>query len=61
MKAPELKKVPDFDVETELAEAGEFLIEPALPAAPKTVTRAEMMSMAESSPMAAAAHDHDDE
>jgi len=58
---PALKAVPDFNLEQELASAAEFLIEPAPPAQPRTVQRAEMMSMAAASPMAVAAHDHDDE
>ena len=60
-RVPALKAIPDFNVEDELAAAGEFLIEPAPPAAPRTVPRAEMMTIAADSPGAAAHHDHDDE
>ena len=58
---PELKAAPGFKLEDELDAATEFLVEPALPAPPKKVARAEMMSMTAASPTAAAAHDHDDE
>ncbi len=58
---PALKAVPDFNLEDELASAGEFLIEPAPPAQPRKAQRSEMESLAAASPMAAAAHDHDDE
>jgi hypothetical protein len=60
-RVPELRVIPDFNLEDELAEAGEFLIEPALPAPPRNIPRAEMMSMAAASPAAAVAHEHDDE
>lgn len=61
-QVPELKTIPDFNLEEEFAEAGEFLIEPALPAAPRKATRAELQAMTAASPHAAAAHDeHDDE
>jgi hypothetical protein len=58
---PELRGIPDFQLEDELAAAGEFLVEPAAPAPPKKVGRDEMVTMAAASPVAAAAHDHDDE
>jgi len=58
---PALKAVPDFNLEDELASAAEFLIEPPPPGQTRTVQRTEMASMAAASPMAAAAHDHDDE
>jgi hypothetical protein len=58
---PALKAVPDFNLEEELASAAEFLIEPPPPAQPRTVPRSEMTSLAEASPVVAAAHDHDDE
>jgi len=58
---PELKSVPDFNVEEELAHADEFLVEPAPPAPSRKISRAEMEAMAAASPAAAAAHDHDDE
>jgi len=58
---PELKGVPDFNLEEELGAASEFLVEPGAPGQPKKVERAEMMSKAAGSPAAAAAHEHDDE
>jgi len=58
---PALRAIPDFNLEDELTAAGEFLIEPPLPAAPRTVARAEMSAMAADNPAAAVAHDHDDE
>jgi hypothetical protein len=60
-RIPELKGIPDFNVEEELAEAAEFLLEPAPPAQPRTVARAEMTSLVSASPAAAVAHEHDDE
>jgi hypothetical protein len=58
---PELRAIPDFHLEDELSAAGEFLVEPPAPAPPKKLGRDEMISMAAASPVAAAAHDHDDE
>jgi hypothetical protein len=58
---PALRAIPDFNLEDELAAAGEFLIEPPLPAAPRKATRAEMTALAEDAPAAAVPHDHDDE
>lgn len=58
---PELRAIPDFNLEEELAAAGEFLVEPAPPAQTRKVNRAEMTALAADSPAAAVAHDHDDE
>ena len=58
---PDLKAIPDFNLEEELESAAGFLIEPAPPAQARTVDRAEMLTLAAASPMAAAAHDHDDD
>ncbi len=58
---PALRAIPDFNLEDELAAAGEFLIEPPPPAAPQSVARAEMAAMADDHPAAAVPHDHDDE
>jgi hypothetical protein len=60
-QAPALQSVPDFNFETELAEAGEFLVEPAAPAPSRKLSRLEMMAMADASPAAAVPHDHDDD
>jgi hypothetical protein len=60
-QVPGLHAKPDFNLEEELAGAGEFLFEPSLPKPPRKLKRAEMESMAAASPAAAAAHDHDDE
>jgi hypothetical protein len=59
---PELKSVPDFNVEQELEHASDFLVEPAPPAQPRKVSRTEIESMAAAAQgVASAAHDHDDE
>lgn len=58
---PALKAIPDFNLDSELEAAGEFLMEPALPAPPRSVPRAEMESLSAASPSAAAHHEHDDE
>jgi hypothetical protein len=60
-QAPALKAVPDFNFEDELAAADDFLVEPAPPAPPRKLSRAEMTAMAEDSPATAVVHDHDDE
>jgi hypothetical protein len=60
-QVPALRAIPDFNLEEELAEAGEFLMEPHPPAAPKSLKRAEMTALAADSPAAAVPHDHDDE
>jgi hypothetical protein len=66
---PELKGTPDFNLETELRAAREFLLEPAQPPSgkdaprPRTVAREDLAALTD--PAAgggAAAHeDHDDE
>ena len=60
-QVPALKAIPDFNLEEELAAAGEFLLEPPPPAQPRSIPRTEMASLAGESPAAAAAHEHDDE
>ena len=60
-QVPGLHAKPEFHLEEELAEAGEFLLEPRPPKPPRKLRRAEMESMAAATPAAAAAHDHDDE
>jgi hypothetical protein len=67
-QVPALKKNPDFNLEEELAAAGEFLLEPAVvvdrkkPEPPRTVRREEMVAMLAGGPATASAHDeHDDE
>ncbi len=65
-EVPSLKSVPDFNLETELASADEFLLEPAVPptskdaARPRTVRREELSAMTQANPVAAHA-EHDDE
>jgi hypothetical protein len=67
-QVPELKSVPDFNLEAELATAREFLLEPT-PAPtgkdaprPRTVGRDEMSRLATAPAGGAAAHEeHDDE
>ncbi|HWC95811.1 MAG TPA: hypothetical protein VG456_03660 [Candidatus Sulfopaludibacter sp.] len=64
---PELKTIPDFNLEQELVSAGQFLLEPAVipdkKNAPKSrsVGRDEMVQMTASGPAAAAHDEHDDE
>jgi len=65
-RVPSLNGVPDFNLETELASAGEFLLEPAAPVSskdalrPRTVRREELAAMTETA--GSAAHtEHDDE
>jgi len=67
-QVPSLKSVPNFNLETELASAGEFLLEPAAPSSskdsprPRTVRRDELDAMTQASAVPAAAHtEHDDE
>jgi hypothetical protein len=67
-QVPALKGVPDFNLEKELASAGEFLLEPAAPATskeaprPRTIRREELSAMTRSNAGASAGHDdHDDE
>ena len=64
-RVPDLKRVPDFNLEEELARAGEFLVEPAAPAkggkaAAGPVGRAELEAMAAASG-AGAVPAHDEE
>jgi hypothetical protein len=62
---PELKSVPDFNLETELTSAREFLLEPAQAPIgkdsprPRTVGRADLAAMTDGP--AAGHDDHDDE
>jgi hypothetical protein len=59
-RVPALQGIPDFNLEDELAAAAEFLVEPPPPGQPRSVARAEMMSMAAASPVAGApAHDEE--
>jgi len=67
-QVPALKGIPDFNLETELAAAGEFLLEPAAAASskdaprPRTVRRDELTAMTSGAGGAASARDeHDDE
>jgi hypothetical protein len=70
-RVPALKGIPDFNLEEELAAAGEFLLEPVAipdkkadrrnPPKPRSLTRAELSEMASSAPSAGAAPDHEDE
>jgi hypothetical protein len=62
---PALKSIPDFNLEKELETVSQFQLEPKVdpknPLNPRTVTRADLEAMADASPVAAAAPDHDDE
>jgi hypothetical protein len=70
-QVPALKGIPDFNLEEELAAAGEFLLEPAAvpdkkgdkknPPIPRSVTRAELAGMTSASPSAGTAPEHDEE
>ena len=60
-QVPALRAIPEFNLEEELAAAGQFLVEPQPPAAPRQLERADMMKLAADAPAAAGAHDHDDE
>ena len=60
-QVPGLNSVPDFNLEEELAAAGDFRIEPAPPGQPRAISRDEMMQMTAASPVAATSHDHEDE
>jgi len=67
-QVPALQKAPDFNLEEELAAAGEFLLEPAFvtdrknPEKPRTLGREEMLAMAAGGPASAPAHDeHEDD
>ncbi|MDR3699077.1 MAG: hypothetical protein P4L56_05535 [Candidatus Sulfopaludibacter sp.] len=63
---PELKGIPDFNLEEELVLAGQFLLEPVVvtgkknPAPPRSLGREELTRMTASGP-AAAHDDHEDE
>ena len=63
---PGFRGIPDFNLEEELAAAGEFLVEP-LSATPKnaprprTVKREELATLINAAPAAVAAADHDDD
>jgi hypothetical protein len=69
-RVPELKSVPDFNLEQELAAANTFVMEAAIPAGmknpakprPASLGRTEMTALALDSPAASVPHDeHDDE
>ena len=69
-RVPELKTVPGFNLEEELAAATEFVVEAVTPAGtknppkakPVTMSRAELSALTHQTPAAVAAHDdHDDE
>jgi hypothetical protein len=68
-KVPALQGIPDFNLETELSSAAEFLLEPALPPTgkdsprPRTIGRDELTAMTTTGPGGGGAgHDeHDDE
>jgi len=70
-EVPALKGVPDFNLEEELAAAGEFLLEPAAApdkksdkknqAKPRTITRTELAGMAAAAASPGTAPEHDDE
>src|SRR5215469_5713339 len=68
-QVPALRRVPDFNLEQELASIGEFVLEPATvaaqgnkgrPAPPRRLGRAELESLV-AAPAAAAGADHEDE
>ena len=63
-QVPELRRVPDFNLEHELANVSQFVLEPAradskVPVKPATVTLSELTGML--APAAASAADHEDE
>ena len=63
-QVPELRRVPDFNLEQELAGASQFVLEPARvdsksPLKPKSVSPAELSAMLSTSPSAAAEHEED--
>jgi hypothetical protein len=61
-QVPGFTGIPNFNLEEALATADEFLLEPIAPnARVRTVKREELSALANDSPMAAAAVDHDDE
>lgn len=62
---PELRQVPDFNLERELESVSEFVLEPARveaksPVKPKPVGREELAAMTASGPAAAAAEHEED-
>jgi hypothetical protein len=63
---PELKGAPDFNLEQELASAGEFVLEPVVrtdrknASKPTTIGRAEMESMTAAGQALSAAAEHDE-
>lgn len=61
-QVPGLSSIPDFNLEQELAAAGEFLFEPVLPSSkPRQMPRAELESMLGATTSTAAAHEHEEE
>jgi hypothetical protein len=67
-RVPDLKNVPDFNLEGELASAREFTLDPVIPVGaknpqkPRSVSRDELEKLAVGAPGTVAAHDeHDDE
>jgi hypothetical protein len=60
-QVPGLRGKPGFNLEEELAGAGEFLLEPAAPRPPRKLRLEELESMTNASPAAAPAHEHEDE
>lgn len=66
-EVPALKAPPDFNLEEELAAAGEFLLESCAvpdkrnPVKPRPVRRDELAQMVSGSPSAGPAADHEDE
>ena len=60
-QVPGLHGKPEFNLEEELAAAGEFLLEPQPPKAPRKLHRTELESIAAATPVAAPAHEREDE
>lgn len=60
-EVPGLRGKPEFNLDEELAAASEFLLEPQPPKAPRKLDRAELESIAAAAPVAAPAHQHEDE
>lgn len=65
-QVPELKGIPDFNLEQELASTTQFLLEPAVTdkknaSKPRPVTREELSQMTATGAVAASHDDHDDE
>jgi hypothetical protein len=60
-EVPGLHAKPEFNLEEELSEAGEFLFEPQPPKPPRKLRRAEMEAIAAAGPVAGVAHDHEEE